>query len=112
MSDLALWGRPSFVVLYRRSDNKIKKVGGDVSSFPLLVVLYIDGSEKCFFSSIYYDLCNRIKLLLNEKLLTRLAGYLLLILQWDFPLLLLIWFLFSCLRILEFRIRKLHSGLL
>ena len=24
-----------------------------------------------FFSSIYYDLCNRIKLLLNEKLLTR-----------------------------------------
>ena len=25
MSDLALWCRPSFVVLYRRSDNKIKK---------------------------------------------------------------------------------------
>ena len=28
MSDLALWCRPSFVVFYRRSDNKIKKVGG------------------------------------------------------------------------------------
>ena len=28
MSDLALWCRSSFVVLYRRSDNKIKKVGG------------------------------------------------------------------------------------
>ena len=28
----------------------IKRVGGDVSSFSLLVVLYIDELEKCFFN--------------------------------------------------------------
>ena len=32
---------------------KKKSRGGDVSSFPLLVVLYIDGSEKCFFFHLY-----------------------------------------------------------
>lgn len=95
---------------HRRSDNKIKKVGGDVSSFPLLVVLYIDGLENDFLS-IYYDLCNRIKLLLNETLSARLAGFLPLILQWGFPLLLLIWFPYSCLRIWEFPIHKSPCGL-
>ncbi len=63
------------------------------------------------FLSIYYDLCNRIKLLLNETLSARLAGFLPLILQWGFPLLLLIWFPYSCLRIWEFPIHKSPCGL-